>query len=191
MLSRLLKCKIHRAVVTHAELHYEGSCAIDGVLMDLAGIREYEEIHVWNVTNGKRFTTYAIRGEDNSGIISVNGGAAHQADVGDLVIIATFGDFTEAGSKCSQTTFGICKPRQYSQPHSELHSCASCLIKDLKAKKPVNTGFLIHLYKLLAVPFHQLCCCLQFKGCSSSPRKSNKIASPFVFTLNSAYFAFP
>lgn len=62
MLSRLLKCKIHRAVVTHAELHYEGSCAIDGVLMDLAGIREYEEIHVWNVTNGKRFTTYAIRG---------------------------------------------------------------------------------------------------------------------------------
>jgi len=64
------------------------------------------------------------------------------------------------------------------------------LIKDLKAKKPVNTGFLIHLYKLLAVPFHQLCCCLQFKGCSSSPRKSNKIASPFVFTLNSAYFAF-
>ena len=89
MLSRLLKCKIHRAVVTHAELHYEGSCAIDGVLMDLAGIREYEEIHVWNVTNGKRFTTYAIRGEDNSGIISVNGGAAHQADVGDLVIIAT------------------------------------------------------------------------------------------------------
>jgi aspartate 1-decarboxylase len=81
MLSRLLKCKIHRAVVTHAELHYEGSCAIDGVLMDLAGIREYEEIHVWNVTNGKRFTTYAIRGEEDSGIISVNGGAAHQADV--------------------------------------------------------------------------------------------------------------
>ena len=80
MLSRLLKCKIHRAFVTHAELHYEGSCAIDGVLMDLAGIREYEEIHVWNVTNGKRFTTYAIRGEDNSGIISVNGGAAHQAE---------------------------------------------------------------------------------------------------------------
>ena len=68
MLSRLLKCKIHRAHVTHAELHYEGSCAIDGVLMDLAGIREYEEIHVWNVTNGKRFATYAIRGEDNSDV---------------------------------------------------------------------------------------------------------------------------
>jgi len=96
MLSRLLKAKIHRCVVTQAELHYEGSCAIDGLLLDLAGIREYEEIHMWNVTNGKRFSTYAIRGEEGSGIISVNGGAAHQADVGDLMIIATFGDFTEA-----------------------------------------------------------------------------------------------
>ncbi len=93
MLSRLLKAKIHRCVVTQAELHYEGSCAIDGLLLDLAGIREYEEIHMWNVTNGKRFSTYAIRGEEGSGIISVNGGAAHQADVGDLMIIATFGDF--------------------------------------------------------------------------------------------------
>lgn len=102
MLSRLLKCKIHRAVVTHAELHYEGSCAIDGVLMDLAGIQEYEEIHIWNVTNGKRFTTYAIRGENNSGIISVNGGAAHQADIKDIVIIATFGDFSEEEARIHQ-----------------------------------------------------------------------------------------
>ena len=116
MLSRLLKCKIHRAVVTH-----EGSCAIDGVLMDLAGIREYEEIHVWNVTNGKRFTTYAIRGEDNSGIISVNGGAAHQADVGDLVIIATFGDFTEAEAN-------IHKPRLvYANPNNTVNHTANCI----------------------------------------------------------------
>ena len=107
MLSRLLKCKIHRAFVTHAELHYEGSCAIDGTLMDLAGIREYEEIHVWNVTNGKRFTTYAIRGEDNSGIISVNGGAAHQADVGDIIIIATFGDFTEAEANAHEPRWSM------------------------------------------------------------------------------------
>ena len=90
MQTHMLKCKIHRAVVTHAELHYEGSCAIDGKLMDLAGLLEYEQIQVWNVTNGKRFTTYAIRGEEKSGIISVNGGAAHQADVNDLLIIATF-----------------------------------------------------------------------------------------------------
>jgi aspartate 1-decarboxylase len=95
MQSRLLKCKIHRAIVTQAELHYEGSCAIDGMLMDTAGILEYEEIHVWNVSNGKRFSTYAIRGEAHTGIISVNGGAAHQADVGDIIIIATFGHFDE------------------------------------------------------------------------------------------------
>lgn len=63
MLSRLLKCKIHRAVVTHAELHYEGSCAIDGVLMDLAGIREYEEIHVWNVTtaSASQLTQFVVK----------------------------------------------------------------------------------------------------------------------------------
>ncbi|MGA9698396.1 MULTISPECIES: aspartate 1-decarboxylase [Acinetobacter] len=121
MLSRLLKCKIHRAQVTHAELHYEGSCAIDGVLMDLAGIREYEEIHVWNVTNGKRFATYAIRGEDHSGIISVNGGAAHQADVGDLVIIATFGDFTEAEANAH-------KPRLvYANPNNTVSHTANCI----------------------------------------------------------------
>ena len=121
MLSRLLKCKIHRAQVTHAELHYEGSCAIDGTLMDLAGIREYEEIHVWNVTNGKRFTTYAIRGEDNSGIISVNGGAAHQADVGDIIIIATFGDFTEAEANTHE-------PRLvYANPDNTVSHTANCI----------------------------------------------------------------
>ena len=95
MQTHMLKCKIHRAVVTQAELHYEGSCAIDGKLMDLAGLLEYEQIQVWNVTNGKRFTTYAIRGEDHSGIISVNGGAAHYADVGDIIIIAAFGVYTD------------------------------------------------------------------------------------------------
>jgi aspartate 1-decarboxylase len=99
MQTHMLKCKIHRAVVTHAELHYEGSCAIDGKLMDLAGLLEYEQIQVWNVTNGKRFSTYAIRGEDNSGIISVNGGAAHHADVGDIIIIAAFGVYTEVELK--------------------------------------------------------------------------------------------
>ncbi|MCJ8147123.1 MULTISPECIES: aspartate 1-decarboxylase [Acinetobacter] len=121
MQSRLLKCKIHRAIVTQAELHYEGSCAIDGALMDLAGIREYEEIYVWNVTNGKRFATYAIRGEDNSGIISVNGGAAHQADVGDIVIIATFGNFDEAEANRH-------KPRLvYANPDNTVSHTANCI----------------------------------------------------------------
>jgi aspartate 1-decarboxylase len=86
----MLKAKIHRATVTHAELNYEGSIAIDGLLLDASGIREYEQIHAWNINNGKRFVTYALRAEEGSGIISVNGSAAHRAQPGDLVIIAAF-----------------------------------------------------------------------------------------------------
>ena len=92
----LLKAKIHRASVTHAELHYEGSCAIDARLLELSGIREYEQIHIYNINNGQRFVTYAIRGEEGSGIISVNGAAAHLAQPGDLVIIAAYASMTEA-----------------------------------------------------------------------------------------------
>lgn len=86
----LLKSKLHRVTTTHSELDYEGSCAIDGRLLEVAGIREYEQIQIYNVNNGNRFTTYAIRAEDNSGIISVNGAAAHKAAPGDLLIIATY-----------------------------------------------------------------------------------------------------
>jgi aspartate 1-decarboxylase len=92
----MLKGKIHRATVTHAELHYEGSIAIDGNLLDAAGMREYEQIHAWNVNNGERFVTYALRAEEGSGIISVNGSAAHRAQPGDLLIIAAFVSLTEA-----------------------------------------------------------------------------------------------
>ena len=92
----LLKCKLHRACVTHAELDYEGSCAIDERLMALAGIREYEQIQIYNVTNGERFTTYAIRAEDGSKIISVNGAAAHKAGVADRLIICTYAHYSEA-----------------------------------------------------------------------------------------------
>ena len=92
----LLKAKLHRAAVTHAELHYEGSCAIDGELLDLAGIREYEQIDIYNITNGERFTTYAIRAEAGSRIISVNGAAAHKAEVGDRVIICAYARMDEA-----------------------------------------------------------------------------------------------
>lgn len=86
----LLKSKLHRVTTTHAELDYEGSCAIDGHLLDTAGIREYEQIQIYNINNGERFTTYAIRAEDHSGIISVNGAAAHKANPQDLLIIATY-----------------------------------------------------------------------------------------------------
>ena len=92
----LLKAKIHRASVTHAELHYEGSCAIDGRLLDISGIREYERIDIYNVNNRERFSTYAIRAEEGSGTISVNGAAAHLAAIGDLVIIAAYGQCDEA-----------------------------------------------------------------------------------------------
>ena len=86
----MLKAKLHRARVTHSELEYEGSCAIDGRLLDTAGIREYEQIDIYNATNGERFTTYAIRAEDGSGIVSVNGAAAHKANPGDIVIICAY-----------------------------------------------------------------------------------------------------
>lgn len=91
----MLKSKLHRATVTHSELHYEGSCAIDETLLDAANIHEYEQIQIYNVSNGERFTTYAIRAARDSGIISVNGAAAHKANPGDLVIIATFAVYNE------------------------------------------------------------------------------------------------
>ena len=100
----MLKAKIHRATVTHAELHYEGSIAIDGLLLDASGIREYEQIHAWNINNGKRFVTYALRAEEGSGIISVNGSAAHRAQPGDLVIIAAFAQLSEAELEQFQPT---------------------------------------------------------------------------------------
>jgi aspartate 1-decarboxylase len=90
MQTTMLKAKLHRASVTHSELDYEGSCAIDGKFLELAGIREYEQIHIYNINNGERFTTYAIRAEDGSGIISVNGAAARLASKGDLVIICAY-----------------------------------------------------------------------------------------------------
>ena len=91
----MLKSKLHRVTATHADLHYEGSCAIDEDLLDAASIREYEQIDIWNVNNGERFTTYAIRAERGSGVISVNGSAARRAAPGDILIIATFAVYNE------------------------------------------------------------------------------------------------
>jgi aspartate 1-decarboxylase len=95
MQSTMLKAKIHQARVTQAVLNYEGSCAIDGKLLELAGMREFEQIQIYNMENGARFTTYVIRGEDNSGIISVNGAAARLAQVGDRLIICAYGSYDE------------------------------------------------------------------------------------------------
>lgn len=96
MQSTMLKAKLHQARVTHAVLEYEGSCAIDGKLLDMAGIHEYEQIQIYNIDNGERFTTYAIRGEEDTGIISVNGAAAHKANVGDRVIICAYAGYSQA-----------------------------------------------------------------------------------------------
>jgi aspartate 1-decarboxylase len=86
----LLKSKLHRGCVTHAELDYDGSCAIDSKLLDAAGILEFEQIQIYNITNGERFTTYAIRAE---------AGSAHKARVGDRVIIATYCQMEQAAAR--------------------------------------------------------------------------------------------
>lgn len=88
----MLKSKLHRATVTHAELDYEGSCAIDQDLMDAANILPFEQLHIYNVANGERFTTYAITAPRASGTIGVNGAAAHKASPGDLLIICTYAE---------------------------------------------------------------------------------------------------
>lgn len=96
------KSKIHRATVTHADLDYEGSVSIDEALMDAAGIWDYEQVHIWNITRGTRITTYAIRGERNSGVICINGAAAHQNKPGDMVILATFAEMDESEARAHQ-----------------------------------------------------------------------------------------
>ena len=91
----MLQAKLHRVRVTQSELHYEGSCAIDDDLLDASGIKEYQAIDIYNVTNGERFSTYAIRAQRGSRTISVNGAAAHKADPGDILIIAAFSIYSE------------------------------------------------------------------------------------------------
>jgi aspartate 1-decarboxylase len=92
----VLYSKIHRATVTDAQLHYEGSLTIDKHLMDLAGLVEYQQIDIYNITNGERFTTYTIVGEPHTGIIQINGAAAHKARTGDLIIIASYANIDHA-----------------------------------------------------------------------------------------------
>jgi aspartate 1-decarboxylase len=98
MLIEVLKSKIHRVTVTEADLDYIGSITIDEALLEASGIIENEKVEIYNITNGERFATYAIRGERGSGVIGINGAAAHKARVGDLLIIAAYAqmDFEEA-----------------------------------------------------------------------------------------------
>src|SRR3954464_6989189 len=91
----MLKSKIHRVTVTQSQLDYEGSCAIDEELLQAADIREYQQIDIYNVNNGERFTTYAIRAQAGSGTISLNGAAARKGSVGDVIIIAAYARYSE------------------------------------------------------------------------------------------------
>ena len=95
MRRRLFKSKLHRATVTEANLDYEGSLTLDPDLMEAADILPHEEVHVWDVTNGARLTTYAIAGERGSRIVCVNGAGAHRVHRGDTIIVATFAEFDE------------------------------------------------------------------------------------------------
>jgi aspartate 1-decarboxylase len=122
----LLKSKLHQARVTHAELEYEGSCAIDGRLLEAANIREYEQIQIYNLGNGERFTTYAIRAQEDSGIISINGAAAHRANPGDRVIICTY-------AVLSQQEAAVFKP-------TLIYLDADNRIKDMRHAIPVQVA---------------------------------------------------
>ena len=94
MILNILKCKIHRATVTEADLHYVGSITIDENLMDAAGLLEYESVHVLDITNGNRLETYVIKGERDSGCICINGAATHLINKNDLVIIVAYCQLT-------------------------------------------------------------------------------------------------
>ena len=98
MFIEVLKSKIHRVTVTEADLDYIGSITIDADLLAAANMIENERVDIYNITNGERFSTYAIKGEPGSGVIGINGAAAHKAHIGDLLIIASYAsmDFEEA-----------------------------------------------------------------------------------------------
>ena len=96
MVRTFLNSKIHKATVTDSRIDYEGSCVIDSVLLNAAGIKSYEKIDIYNITNGERFSTYAIEGEADTGTICINGAACHKATIDDKIIICTYVDLTEA-----------------------------------------------------------------------------------------------
>src|SRR5437868_15417988 len=91
----MLRAKIHRVTVTQADLHYEGSCGIDENLLEAADIKECEKIELYNINNGERFSTYAIKGKRGSGEISLNGAAARRAHLGDLLSICTYAPMSD------------------------------------------------------------------------------------------------
>ncbi len=111
MLVTMLKCKLHRAVVTQCDLNYEGSISIDDTLIEAAGLLLNERVEIYNIDNGERFATYVIEGKRGSGIIGLNGAAARKACVGDKVIICAYATFDEAEARRHEPTIVICTPK--------------------------------------------------------------------------------
>ncbi len=110
MLKYMLKSKVHRATVTDASLHYEGSLAVDKDLLDQAGLCPFEKVKVYNINNGERFDTYIIEGEAGSGVISLNGAAARKGLVGDLIIIASYALYSPEELENYQPKIVVLKP---------------------------------------------------------------------------------
>lgn len=104
MLRTMLQAKLHRVTVTHADINYEGSCGIDEALLEVAGLREFQYIELYNINNGERFSTYIIKAPRGSGEISLNGAAARKATIGDLLIICAYSTYSEAELSSYQPT---------------------------------------------------------------------------------------
>lgn len=118
MLLTMLKCKLHRAVVTECDLHYEGSISIDKNLIEAAGLLINERVEIYNIDNGERLATYVIEGKRGSGVIGLNGAAARKACVGDKLIICAYAEMTEAEAKAWKPTVIVAdaKNRPVSKP---------------------------------------------------------------------------
>jgi aspartate 1-decarboxylase len=115
----MLKSKLHRARVTGADVNYEGSLTLDGSLLEAADILPHEQVHVWNVTRGTRLTTYAIAGEPGSGVVCVNGAAAHLARPGDLIIVATFAEIDDADARSHRPRVVFVDEKNRISPHAD------------------------------------------------------------------------
>lgn len=117
MTKTMLQAKLHRVRVTEADLHYEGSCGIDELLLEASGIREFQYIEIYNVNNGERFNTYAISAPRGSGMISLNGAAARRAMTGDLLIICAYSEYSEAELKTYRPAVILVDDRNRPKPH--------------------------------------------------------------------------
>jgi len=125
MMKPMLQAKLHRVRVTQADLHYEGSCGIDEILLEASGIREFQYIELYNINNGERFTTYVIRAPRGSGQISLNGAAARKAEIGDLLIIAAYASYTDEELKTYRPVIVLVDDRNRPKPHPVAEGASS------------------------------------------------------------------